>query len=212
MEDLSKYRSNSHKSRERIIVEETKTRRPKVEAVIPQPPKRRPKTVWEKVSGIFSPKDVLSYVYTDVVVPAFKDLAYDVVTKGSYHGIYGETRGVAPRSYRGPGGERYTSYNRPVTRESERDTTPKLDRRERSQHDFSRLVFPSIQRAEAVANRMLDRIDQYGVATVADFYDSMGMSYDFTDDSYGWTSLQGIRIRHVREGFILELPRPIQID
>lgn len=47
---------------------------------------------------------------------------------------------------------------------------------------------------------------------MTDFYNAMGMTAEFTDDNYGWTDLTGIRVRKIRDGYILDLPRTEQLD
>ena len=56
-------------------------------------------------------------------------------------------------------------------------------------------------------------IDQYGEATVADFYELVGVTGNgYTDRSYGWKDLKQAYISRVREGFLFNLPRCIELD
>jgi hypothetical protein len=53
---------------------------------------------------------------------------------------------------------------------------------------------------------MYNLLNQYDAVTVADFYDCIGESKEFTDESYGWVSLEGTRVSSTRGGFFLDLP------
>ena len=46
----------------------------------------------------------------------------------------------------------------------------------------------------------------------ADFYDIVGVTSEFTDNKYGWTSIRKAGIKPVREGFLIVLPRTRVLD
>ena len=209
MEDLNKYRGNSHSSRD----EPASPKRRPVDPVISAPPAVRRRSAWGKMRNLFvgsDPADVGQHLLSDVVVPSIKDLLFDMFTEGASMSLYGDSRRNARR---GRGSS--NSYHRPVvtdrrTREPERPR--ELDRRERSTHDFSNILFRNAGEAEAIADTLYDRLAEYGTATVADFYNAMGMTPEFTDDNYGWTDLRGTKVTKVRDGYILMLPRTEQLD
>ena len=58
---------------------------------------------------------------------------------------------------------------------------------------------------------MYDLLNTYRVVAVADLYEAAGLSPSISDNSYGWTSLEGATIRRVANGYVLELPRPTLI-
>ena len=217
MEDLSKYKGNSHSQRD----DPQPPRKPKVERVVSTPPRVRRRGAWSRVRTIFFEEDARSIgaaVFDDVVVPKLKDLFFDVVTEGTHRSLY--RNGPDSRRDTRMGRSSFVPYNRPgilsTSRDRDRDRDrierPPLDRRDRSMHDFSAITFPNAGEAEAVADRLVDQVREYGLATVSDFYDSIGLTADFTDDTYGWTDLRGIKVRKIREGYILVLPRPEQLD
>lgn len=65
---------------------------------------------------------------------------------------------------------------------------------------------------EIEAVRVVDRVSQlitmYGYATVADFFESVGLSTNYKDDKYGWKDMTGIHIVKVNDGFQVNLPKP----
>jgi hypothetical protein len=49
-------------------------------------------------------------------------------------------------------------------------------------------------------------IDQYGFASVADYYDLVGVIGQFTDNKFGWVSLAGTTIKDSENLYALNLP------
>lgn len=211
MEDLSHYRGNSHNSKPAAP-----KAKPKLGPVISRPPTRQRVSVWSKFRSLFvgeDARDVGVYVMLDVVAPRIKDLVFDMITEGTSRSLYGspsQGRGYS----RGAVPTRHTNYNRPspVNRRDPEPEPSRLDRQSRATHDFTSLRFANAMEAETIVDRLNNLIGQYGVASVNDFYDAIGLTGDFTDDAYGWSDLTGVRIRRVRDGYILELPRTHQID
>lgn len=57
----------------------------------------------------------------------------------------------------------------------------------------------------------MEYIDKYGSATIADLYELLDKKSEYTDNDYGWKDLSTASQRRVREGYLLELTRPIFI-
>ena len=76
---MEKYKSNSHKSRERAKAELPEK---KVEKIVSGSVKTKKKSGINKLAGIFVPEDVdnvKSYIFEDIIVPAVKDIILDAV-------------------------------------------------------------------------------------------------------------------------------------
>lgn len=86
-----------------------------------------------------------------------------------------------------------------------------MSRKARANHDFYEIIIPTRPEAEAVLEGLFALLDEYEVASVADLYEMVGESSQFTDRNWGWTDLRGSDIRRVREGYLLDLPRPEDI-
>lgn len=80
-----------------------------------------------------------------------------------------------------------------------------------SSGNYQDLVLPTQEYAETLLANMYDLLNQYRVVAVADLYELAGHTPAISDNSYGWTSLDTARISKVRDGFVLELPRPTLI-
>lgn len=59
---------------------------------------------------------------------------------------------------------------------------------------------------------MDELISTYKIVSVADFYDLVGVTGNWTDNKYGWSDIRSASIVHVRDGYMIKLPRPLPID
>jgi hypothetical protein len=78
----------------------------------------------------------------------------------------------------------------------------------RSSGNYEDVLCATQQQAELLLANMYDLINQYRIVAVADLYELAGFNTKPSDQAYGWTSLDGARITHERDGYRLELPRP----
>ena len=74
------------------------------------------------------------------------------------------------------------------------------------------IILSSRGEAESVLARMDELVYTYGLVRVADLYDLVGVTGDYTDNKYGWTSLRTATIVRVRDGYQIKLPRAVPID
>ena len=153
-------------------------------------------------------KALFEYAVYDVIVPMVKDAAAAMFNRA----LYGDGRGYPVGRGASYGRTDYGAYSRPRTDGSARGPRRELSPRVKSQHNFDEVVFSDRAEADLVLERLMDLIDAYGVATVADFYDLAGISTDPPDNDWGWERLGGAAIRRIRAGYILDLPRPVTID
>lgn len=198
------YKPNSHKAK----AEERSLAEKKVEKVISGTAKVKKKTGVRKVADTFISEDaanVKSYILMDVIVPAIKDILSNVVKDSIDMILFGGT------SRRGSNNRRsnaeYVSYNRFY--DSRRD-----DRRHESRstiasrYNFDDITIDSKAEAEEVLERMDELIDTYGMVSVADLCELVGISSEYTDNKYGWTSLRNAKVVRLRGNeYMLDLPR-----
>lgn len=206
------FPNNSHKAAEPEKVEDKK-----IEKVVEGAVVRRKKPLGKRFSETFlageDAHSAMGFVVLDVLVPAAKDAIADAVSQGIERMIYGEVRSSSRR-----GGSRTTSsygangrvaYNRFSSSPDRRDDgTRSISRKSRSSHDFDEIILETRVEAQEVVDRLFDLVSQYEVATVADLYDLVGISGNYTDDKWGWTDIRGAGITRVRNGYLLDLPKP----
>lgn len=169
------------------------------------------------ISGADS-KSVLEYVMFDILVPAAKDMVVDATQAGLERKFYGETRSMGRRGYNHGRSAGYTNYHRmggnPIVdpRARREDPRPGPSRRSRATHDFGEIVLGSRVEANEVIDNLFELVNKYDQATVADLYEMVGITSDFTDNRWGWTNLTNSSVTSVRGGYLLNLPRPEPID
>lgn len=170
----------------------------------------RKKKTRSKIAESFMGDDTRSvghYILFEVVLPAIKQLISDAASQGVERLLFGDSSRSNTRVGSRPG---YTSYNR--INVNRRDEPRAISQRARASHDFSEIILKSRDEAEKVRDDLTACVDQYDVATVSDLYDLVGISGSFQDDKWGWYDLRDVRIRRVREGYLLELPRTQPIE
>lgn len=155
---------------------------------------------------------VTQYIIQDVVVPAAKNTIADMVSGGIEMLLFGEIKGTKTKRR---GGQSYVSYNSYYGRDDRREprrSPHKRNPRSRSSHIFDDILLETRGEAEEVLSLLVELTDSYGMATVADLYDLVGVTSEFTDTKYGWESLGGATVDRTRSGYLINLPRTIQLD
>lgn len=203
MED---YKSNSRRSK----IETDGISEKKIEKVVSGTVITRKKNGFDKIkSEIISEdaKNIKTYVLGEVLIPALKKAISDVVTNGIDIILYGESRGrnnnrttadkVSYRSY----------YN-----DNSRDSRTNSSYSRNTNYSYDDIVLSTRGEAEDVLSRMDELMESYGLVRVADLYDLVGITGQYTDNKYGWTNIRNSEIVRVRDGYMIKLPRAISID
>ena len=192
------YKPNSHKYKEEQ--KNLPAERKKVEKVVTGKVKTKKKSEASKLKDVFISEDVSnvkSYIFMDVLIPAAKKAISDIVSNGIDMILYGETRGRKSSS-----GASYVSYRDYSRRDDRRDTS-----RIRTGYDYDDIILETRGEAEDVLERMNELIDMYDVVSVADLYDLVGKSCNYTDNKYGWTNIRNAEPIRVRDGYLLKMPK-----
>ena len=200
MED---YKEKVAQLKEEIENEPIKSEK-RVSKVVSGPVKQKKKSELRKLTDIFIAEDmskVKSYIVSDVIIPTIKDAIEDVV-----HLLL---RGEVNR-----GGKR----NSPVSKVSyrafydrQRDSRDRDDPRPRSVYDYGEFTLNSRGEAEEVLSQMDDIISMYGTVSVADYYEMLGVTGNYTDNKYGWSNIRNATVVRVRDGYTIKLPRAVPL-
>lgn len=170
--------------------------------------KMKKKSEIRKFSDVFLADDVGnvgSYILSDVIIPTVKNLFYDIVENSLKMALFGD-RGRTKRSGRNVEYVSYDSMSRRNDR-SYRDE-PKV----RNRFKYNDIVLETRGDAENVLAQMDAIIDNYdGMVSIADLYDLVGMTGDWTDHDYGWTNLRNAEVIRVREGYMLKFPKAVPL-
>lgn len=156
-----------------------------------------------------SPKNVARRVGTEVVVPRFKssmEEAFNNFLAGMLWGGGGNRPSSVVRGSVVRGGVAYSQQSTQSALSMARQASPV-----ESSGGYRDLVVPTLQDAELLLAGMYDLLNEYRVVAVGDLYELANKSPSISDNAIGWRSLDGARISAVRDGYVLELPRPTTI-
>lgn len=197
------FPSNSHSSKEKKEPEK------EVKQITKGKVTKQKKSLGKKFAETFLGDDiesVSSYILHDVIIPSAKNLVSDTITNSIEMLLFGQVRGSRTRRDRGRSYVSYDSYS------TDRNRGPReFSRQDRSRHNFDDIIIEERGEAEMVLSHLVELIDIYGEATVADLYDLVGITSNYTDHNYGWDNLSMSRVERVRDGYMIEMPRPISL-
>lgn len=195
--DISNYKPNSNKSKE--VQKTPSEERKKLEKVVSGTVKTKKKS---GVSKFFSDvvsdsaSNIKTYIVKDVLIPAVKKGISDTIDMILYGGTRKRTTNASRVSYR-------SYYDEPRTRDDGPSRT--------ASYHYDDIIIDNRGEAEAVLSQLDDAIDTYGMVSVADLYDLVGVSGDYTDNKYGWTNLRNAEVIRTRDGYRLALPKALPI-
>lgn len=165
------------------------------------------KNEMRKLTDVFISEDVANvknYILLDVLVPSIKKAIYDIVVNSLDMSLFGG-RGNGKR----PTADKvsYRDYNGV----SRRDDRGYSGSRSTSGYSYDDIVLETRGEAEAVLSRMDEIMEEYEIVRVADLYDLVGITGDYTDNKYGWTNIRNAEVVRVRDGYKIKMPRALPI-
>lgn len=187
--------------------------------------KDRKPTLGQKFRSAFAGDDaqtVGQYILFDVLVPATKNLLFDVLIEGARRSLWGgggggrAVSGVASSIL--SGGNRagyskvYSNVNGPSSAYVPGGGPQPVGQPASplTVNEFTNFVFNSRGDAEMVLDNLNELIDRYDTASVADFLALVGKTATMTDTQRGWAEiLGGDLVQNIREGYVINLPRPV---
>ena len=202
---MEEYKPNSHKSKEK---QRESIPDKKVEKIIAGTVKSKKKSEIKKFADVFISEDVnnvKSYILLDVLVPAIKKAISDIVTNGIDMILYGGTGRTKSNSIASK--VSYRSYYDGVN--GRRDYSAA---RTRIGYNYDDIILDNRGEAEDVLSRMDELISTYGLVSVADLYDLVGVTGNYTDNKYGWTDIRSASVIRVRDGYMLKLPKALPLN
>jgi len=204
MSAVERFPSNSA---DRKVEEITEPRRPRVRQIAKGHHRQRSRLRQELVTE--DVRTVGSDVMSDVILPAIKDLVFDIVSESFSRVLFGRSRtpsrsrSASYTSYQQsyPGSTPYSSARQPATVRAYRPA-------------WEPVVVATRQEASLVLQSMAEIRDEYGSVSVADLYGLIGITPEYTDENRGWTNpgvFEGVHIRRTSGGYLLNLPEPVSI-
>ena len=202
---MTDYQGNSHKQKEAREVREDKV----IEKIVTTEVVITPPGIGKKIKGIFFGgefKSARMYVIADVLLPAARNAIYDTITEGTKRLIFGDSAGNRTRRPEMRSRVQYgTMYNRPYQSTMLPNQPPRNPVR-MNYRESSDILIASREEANDVLERMIDIVDKYEVASLADLLGLLGRPAAAIDNKWGWTFLNTAEVRQVRNGYMLEMP------
>lgn len=208
--DINEFPSNSDKKKEQI---ENPNKEKKVERIVSGRVIKQQRSFGQKLSETFFGDDARSvgdYLIHDILIPAIKSTLSDIVGGGIEMLLFGERQKFSSRISRDRD-RSYIPYNRIGRRDDSSRERNYLSPSARARQNFDNIILESRGEAEDVLSHLTDLVEDYGVASVGDYYDLLGIESNFTDNKYGWTNVADGYIERVRNGYSIKLPRPREI-
>ena len=199
---------NSDKSREGATPEKGETK------VIAKAKRSKTSPIKEALKTFFvnDLPDIANHLVIDVAIPAAKNAITDMVTQGIQQLLYGavDVNRGRPGIYTSYGSSSRVTYNRGAPN-GVRYSEPYRAQRQNTLR-VDNLIFDTKPDAVEVIEYLAEQIEKYGQVSVASLYASVGIQPKYTDERWGWTTLDAFELRSSRDGWIIvsEPPEPIK--
>ena len=213
--------SNQAPSKSKTDISDSPEERPKATQVSTAKKVRKQSAFRKVASSIIedSFENVKERAIGEVIVPGLKSLIFDSAMDMLDAMLFGASNS-GPRNYsysnsrvRGPRQGDRTSYSQYYDRNGY--SAPRKAPRE-DYGGYSMDPDDIIVATRMEANKVLGEVDKwiqrYGSASIAVYYDAVGLTADWTDNQYGWYSLKGAQIRHVRDGYLIVMPPTHELE
>lgn len=217
---MENFPSNAHRPKT-VTPEQPKTEtpeKPRVQRVVEGNVIRRKKS-WGKrfVETFFGDtKGIGSAVVSEILIPAARDMVFEAGKDAMERALFPDARGSGHRRHKVGGQTNYRAFGGIAAKAVafREDPRPSLSNRARATHNFDEIVLGSRREGESILAQMFEVIERFDAVTVADLYEMVGIKPDYPDRKYGWTaaSLAGAGVDRVKEGYLLDLPRPEDLD
>lgn len=197
---MENYKPNSRVSKN-VGIEKEEVKRDKVEKIVSGVVKSKKKNGLLSMFISEGVPDMKSHIIFEVLIPAAKKVVSDGINIMLF-GEVGESRKSSMSSK--------VSYREYYGRE-EKEVDRYRGRYTSGRYSYDDIILESRAEANDVLSKLDELIEVYGMASVADLYDLVGISGQYTDNKYGWKDIRSASHVTVRGGYLLKLPmvRPL---
>lgn len=155
--------------------------------------------------------DVKEYVVFSVIIPAIKETFRNLIVNTVDMSLFGKVRGNR-RDTDQRGGSTYISYDRAYDDRSYQQRSAKPSKQGGAPirvTELERVTFGDKNDALEVLNFLFESIDDYHVASVADFLGAADLPISPIHHKWGWYDLNGASVEEDPDGgYYIRLPRP----
>jgi hypothetical protein len=191
-------------------------RPPKREKLVDGKVIRRKKPMGDRIVEFLTgpeAREVVRDWTVQVVGNIVRDTAWDIVEtmrESAQEALFGPR--VAPRRRRYGRGGPYPYDRAPSSRSTLWEADHRGGPRRRHPHSFEDVILPTRSEAERIIDELYKVLSARDYVLVSDLNDMLGEPSPYTDQNYGWTDLHGTHAIPVRDGYLIDIPRPILID
>lgn len=207
------YPSNSYKSRETREYGKEPSAKPVERKKLKQvaTAKRRGDTAVSKALHLDNDvaEGLWSYLLNGLIGPTFKDTMYKIVTNVA-HAIIFQSLSFDNKSSSSSSG--YRSYRSFSDEKPRASRSVENDYGTLSKYPTCDVLFRDRLALEEVISQLEDTLEETGVVSIGDLYDSVGWDTYPTYYSYGWKDLSNVKIDTTIGGYVLHMPKPMQIS
>lgn len=183
---------------------EVPNKREKKESVVQNSGKKAKKSYMRKIFDAFFETEEIpdkkNHIIFNVLIPSTKRMILS-----SIESFFGVSSGTISNVF-GGNGTRIVKTNVPYSKISQTASD------KRATYEYNDIVFSNMADAESVLMAMIEQLNDYGIASVLDYYEFCGESGTNTDNNWGWTNLDRARIEHCSDGYILRLPKVLPLN
>lgn len=159
-------------------------------------------------------RSIGSYIGKEVVVPAIQNIIVEGITNGVNMMVYGEghrpgrpvSSGYRPRPV---GGSGYVNYADKYNQQPAPSNGNNYITNVRATNRVTDYVIADLGDAKDVLSRLGEQAMTYGVASIADYYDMIGVETAYTDYDYGWVEedILHTTIKGANGGWYIDFPK-----
>lgn len=153
-------------------------------------------------------RSVKSFIFEEVVVPTIKNTIIDVMEMVMFGSSRSRRRDDRDRDR--------VSYSAYYGSSRSRDRDRRRDDRDRYREDekvnYRSVVLRERRDAMQVVDELRERIHRYGYASIADLFDLIDVTSNYTDNNWGWTDERDIDYRRVANGYLIDVREAEHID
>lgn len=205
----NKYRDIPKKEIIEEDIEISEDGKVKVEKVIVGKVTKRKRNLAERiVLSVLGPDGlpkIGSYLGSEIIMPAIKNIIADSITSGINMAMFGEETS-SRSSHSSASANRYASAYKGASSHAAPRRAPRT-------RDIEVFELSTRDEALQVLEELRNLIYRYDVASKADYLDAMGVDTVYTDNNIGWTNLDRVSVKMIRpNAFIIDLPRPEKLN
>lgn len=156
---------------------------------------------------VTSKEELKSRIIDEVIIPGIKDVFADILYRGVDIALFDGSGGSRGRG-RGRGSKHRSSSSSRSYDKYYEDKERKGSRSSSSAYYVDDVEFESKLQADEVWDSMVEDLEAYDWVSVYQYYFLSGERTEYTDEDWGWDSLEGCSIRRSRGGWSIHMTKP----